>query len=69
MTNFIISLLMYPLHESYPFVTQHNNPKQTYPPDLSIAISYINHIDKKREQIFDALMFLTHPMYVVVTQG
>jgi hypothetical protein len=58
-----------PLHESYPFITQHNNPGQTYPPDLSVAISYVNHVDKKGEQIFDALLFLTHLMYMVVTQG
>jgi hypothetical protein len=58
-----------PLHESYPFVTQHNNARQTYPPGLSVAISYINYVDKKGEQIFDALLFLTHPMYVIVTQG
>jgi hypothetical protein len=35
---------------------------------LSVAISYINHVDKKGKQIFDALLFLTYPMYVVVTQ-
>jgi hypothetical protein len=68
MTNFILSPHV-PPHESYPFVTQHNNPGQTYPPGLSVVISYVNHIDKKGEQIFDALLFLTYSMYVVVTQG
>jgi hypothetical protein len=60
---------MYPLHESYPFVTQHNNPRQTYPPGVNVAIYYVNHVAKKGEQIFDALLFLIHPMYMVVTQG
>jgi hypothetical protein len=46
------------MHKSYPFVTQHNNPGQTYPPGLSVAISYVNHVDKKGGQIFDALLFL-----------
>jgi hypothetical protein len=57
-----------PMHESYPFITQHNNPGQTYPPSLSVVISYVNYVDKG-EQIIDALLFLIHPMYVVVTQG
>jgi hypothetical protein len=34
-------------HESYSFVTQHNNPGQTYPSGLSVVIYYVNHVNKK----------------------
>jgi hypothetical protein len=34
-------------HESYPFATQHNSPRQTYLSSLSVAIFCVSHVNKQ----------------------
>jgi hypothetical protein len=41
-------------HKSYPFVTQHISPGQTYPPGLSVIIFCVSHIDRQVAQISHA---------------